>query len=92
MRGIAIVIEDGFIRGAITDGDIRRAINTYNGESLEKTAVELMTTHPITVKEDMMLVDAERLMQEHKIVSLLVVSPEDDQQLVGIIQRYALEI
>jgi CBS domain-containing protein len=51
-----------------------------------------MTTHPITVKEDMMLVDAERLMQEHKIVSLLVVSPEDDQQLVGIIQRYALEI
>jgi arabinose-5-phosphate isomerase len=92
MRGIAVVIEHGRIRGAITDGDIRRAINAYNGESLDKNAAELMTPHPITVKEDMMLVEAEKLMQEHKIVSLLVVSPGDDKQLVGIIQRYALEI
>ncbi len=92
MKGIAAVIENGCIQGAITDGDIRRAINAYNSESLNKTAMALMTPNPITVKEDFMLVDAEKLMQQHKIVSLLVVSQENDKQLVGIIQRYALEI
>lgn len=92
MKGIAVVIADHRIQGAITDGDIRRAINTFNSDSLTKTASQLMTPNPITVKEDMMLVEAEKLMQRYKIVSVLVVSCENDTQLVGIIQRYALEI
>jgi arabinose-5-phosphate isomerase len=92
MKGIAVVIDSGRIAGTITDGDIRRAINRYNGDSLNKTAAEIMTIEPITIREDAMLIDAEKTMHDNKIVSLLVVSVKDACKLEGIIQRYGIGI
>lgn len=89
MKGIAVVIEDEKIIGTITDGDIRRAINKYNGECLFLTAKEVMTTKPITISADLMLVEAEKLSRENKIVSLLVVDKLCPDKLVGIVQSHS---
>lgn len=92
MKGIAVVIRDGLIAGAITDGDIRRAISKFNGNALEQTACRIMTPDPITIREDALLVDAEKKMHDKKIVSLLVVSADNARKLVGIIQHYGIGI
>jgi arabinose-5-phosphate isomerase len=92
MKGIAVVIDTGGIAGTITDGDIRRTINGYNGDALNKTAAEIMTVEPVTISEDAMLIDAEKMMHDNKIVSLLVVSAEDKCKLEGIIQRYGIGV
>jgi arabinose-5-phosphate isomerase len=92
MKGIAVVIDSGRIAGTITDGDIRRTINRYNGDALNKTAAEIMTVEPITISENAMLIDAEKKMHDNKIVSLLVVSAEDKCKLEGIIQRYGIGV
>ena len=92
MKGIAVVIDNGCIAGTITDGDIRRTINGYNGDALNKIAAEIMTVDPITIRADAMLIDAEKKMHDNKIVSLLVVSAEDKCKLEGIIQRYGIGV
>jgi len=92
MKGIAVVIDTGRIAGTITDGDIRRTISRYNGDALNKTAAKIMTAEPITIREDAMLIDAEKKMHDNKIVSLLVVSAEDKCKLEGIIQRYGIGV
>lgn len=90
MKGIGVVVEDEAIQGVITDGDVRRAITAYNGSSLDRTARELMTPDPVTVSEDAMLTDAEALMQEHRVVTILVVASDDAKKLVGVVQRYGI--
>ena len=92
MKGLAVVIDTGRIAGTITDGDVRRAINRYNGDSLNKIAAEIMTVDPITIRADALLIDAEKKMHDNKIVSLLVVSTEDKCKLEGIIQRYGIGV
>jgi len=92
MKGLAVVIDTGRIAGTITDGDVRRAINRYNGDSLNKIAAEIMTVDPITIRADALLIDAEKKMHDNKIVSLLVVSTQDKCKLEGIIQRYGIGV
>lgn len=92
MKGIGVVVENDAIQGVITDGDVRRAITVYNGSSLDRTARELMTPNPVTVSEDAMLTEAELLMQEHRIVTLLVVAGDHPEKLVGVVQRYGIEL
>lgn len=66
--------------GIITDGDIRRHIET---NLLNKKASEIMTNKPITIKESLLAVEAIAIMNEKGITSLFVV---DDQNYVqGII-------
>jgi arabinose-5-phosphate isomerase len=91
MKGIAVVIRKDRIVGTITDGDICRSISAHNGHSLEKNAFQMMTANPIVISEDALLVDAEKMMLDNKIVSLLVVAKEDNRKLVGIIQYYGIE-
>ena len=91
MKGIAVVVSKGRIVGTITDGDICRSISVHNGHTLGKNAFQMMTTDPIVISEDALLIDAEKTMLDNKIVSLLVVSKEDQRKLVGIIQHYGIE-
>lgn len=71
--GLAVVADDGEIKGLITDGDIRRALFNYdNLNGLSATSV--MTRNPLTVNESEMFSDAENIMLKANITSLLVVS------------------
>ena len=72
--GIAAVVnEQDFLVGVITDGDLRRHIN----DLMSKTAGEIASLSPITVVRETFVVDALKLMQDNKITVLIVTSAEN---------------
>ena len=71
--GLAVVVDDGEIKGLITDGDIRRALFNYDSLN-DLSAASVMTRNPLTVNELEMFSDAENIMLKANITSLLVVS------------------
>ena len=55
--------DDGALQGLITDGDLRRALQT-NDDIREVRAGDLMTLRPVTISPDATLLDALRLMED----------------------------
>lgn len=86
--GLAMVVEQGQLKGIVTDGDLRRAWQRYQDLS-GKTIADLMTPSPRTIPSGTMLADAEQLLLQYKITSLIV---QDDPQgpPVGVLQLYAI--
>ncbi len=75
--GAALVMDGKQLCGLITDGDIRRAIQS--GKALESiTAADMMTTNPISVSKDLNLEKAMQLMEDrpHQLSVLLVLNPD----------------
>ena len=85
--GLIIVTRDNIIQGIITDGDIRRAMETNEENFFSLTASNLMSKNPKTINSNEKLVVASDMMSEAKINSLIV---SDDNKLIGIIQMYDL--
>jgi arabinose-5-phosphate isomerase len=79
---IGVVDGDGYLLGAITDGDLRRHIE----QGLDHTAAEFMTRNPKTVSPDALVDEALTLFEEYKITALFVVE-EDERGLkpVGVL-------
>ncbi len=71
-----IVDENGKLCGIITDGDIRRALKNIKTGQV-RYARELMTEHPRTVKNDMLMADAVHLMEKFRIMYLPVVDEKN---------------
>ena len=88
--GMLVIIKNKFIKGLVTDGDLRREIKNYNNNDLNK----FMTTMPLVVNENMPASKALAIMNEKKITSLLVVSDKQlfkpKKTLKGIIHIHAL--
>jgi len=84
--GLVVVMSDKNIKGIITDGDIRRAMEDEN-KFFSFSASELMTQKPKTINHDAKLTEVQALMTNTKINSVLVTK---DKMLVGIIQIYDL--
>jgi len=66
---VGVVDDDGYLLGAITDGDLRRHIE----QGLEHNAAEFMTRDPKTVAPDSLVDEALTLFEEYKITALFVV-------------------
>ena len=77
--GVTAVVEDGKVVGAITDGDLRRAIQ-HHAEIMKLQAKDIMTRKPKTIHEKTLAVDALQMMKDHQITNIFVVS-EDDRYL-----------
>ena len=88
--GLVVVLEDNKIKGVITDGDIRRAMETKEDEFFILKASDLMSQNPILIKSDAKLVQASEMMNKAKVNSLIVV--DNDNKLAGIVQMYDLGI
>jgi arabinose-5-phosphate isomerase len=69
----AVASADGKLLGIVTDGDLRRVMQTRQGNVLELTAADCMTRNPITLPRAELAAAALRLMEERKITSVLVV-------------------
>lgn len=82
--GVALVMEQGQLRGIITDGDIRRALSANGAATLQKNAQDLMTSNPKTIQANAYLAEAEQFMKEKKIHSLVVV--DENQAVVGLVE------
>ena len=85
--GLAVVLEEGKILGAVTDGDIRRTMQRDQDRFFELTVKDLMNNNPKTIKEDAKLSQAEKLMRQHNINSLIVVDANNN--LVGVIDAFS---
>ena len=77
--GVAALVEDGKLKGVITDGDLRRNLEGL----MERTAGEVATPNPRTVAPDALLTEALGMMNARKISSLFAV--EADGTLVGLV-------
>ena len=86
--GVAVILDEGKIAGIVTDGDVRRTMLKYGARFFDITADEIMTRTPKTVSVADRLTDAEQLMQDNKIHSLIVV--DRDGKLAGIVELYDL--
>lgn len=85
--GLAVVIDNGAIRGAITDGDLRRYFQKKEGKP-RTTAADLMTVHPKTIASNALAVEARELMERNSIHQLLIVDAH--QALVGVLHLHDL--
>ncbi len=68
--------EDGQLVGMISDGDLRRLLERDGGKALDHMASEIMNPHPITIDAAAFASSALALMEEKKITSLIVVTPD----------------
>ncbi len=87
--GLAIVQDANSTVGIITDGDIRRAMEEFEDTFFKLKAEYLMTKNPKTIQKEAKLIDAQNLMNDYKVNSLLVV---DNNKLCGVVQIYDLAL
>lgn len=71
MLGVTAVVDQGIIKGIITDGDLRRMLSTTD-DLTNIVASDIMSQNPRTIDSDAMAVDAKELMEEFEISQLLV--------------------
>ncbi len=86
--GMTVIVEaDGRLAGIFTDGDLRRALD--KGVDVRQTSIdEVMTVHGKTANAEMLAAEALKIMEDHKISSLVVI---DDQQMpVGALNMHDL--
>ena len=89
--GIVVITKKRYIKGLVTDGDLRRVLNN---PSKEKDLNKITRNYPLTTSENTSASKALGLMSEKKITSLLVVSDKDKNKknkiLKGIIHIHFL--
>jgi len=85
---VVVQSSDEKIIGVITDGDIRRAMQSMQEKFFELNASDLFTQKPKIIKPTMMVSDAEKIMFDNKITSVIVA---EDSKLKGILQLYQLK-
>lgn len=88
--GLVVIIDNNKIIGIITDGDIRRTMESREKDFFNLKAEDLMSNHPKLIYESDKLISASTIMSQHKINSLLVVNESND--LVGVVQVYDLGV
>jgi arabinose-5-phosphate isomerase len=86
--GMTCVVDaGGRLVGVFTDGDLRRQMpKTPN--VLELTAGDVMTQNPITIDRRMLAVEALRIMETHKVTSIVVIDAE--RLVLGVVHLHDL--
>lgn len=75
---VGVINNEGQLKGIITDGDLRRHLNT---DLLNQKAGLIMTLNPRIIKSDVLAVEALKIMNDSKITSLFVA----ESKILGII-------
>ncbi len=87
--GLTLVNQDIETVGVITDGDLRRLLNNKERNSWDTLAIDIMSENPISVQQGTSLSEAEEILRERKITSLLV--KNDLNKVIGVIQLFDLK-
>jgi arabinose-5-phosphate isomerase len=88
--GAVNVIDDaGRLAGVITDGDLRRAIQSHDAMSLTKLRCdELMTCHPTVASPELLAYDALQLMEDRPSQISVLPVVDDGRVCVGLIRLH----
>ncbi len=82
--GMTIVCDrEGFIKGIITDGDLRRGIQRWGERFFTMKAEEVMTKNPKTIYEEALAAKALAVMEQYSITALIV--PDGENRPKGVI-------
>ncbi|PJJ79372.1 KpsF/GutQ family sugar-phosphate isomerase [Mucilaginibacter auburnensis] len=84
--GLVIVGSADAVKGIITDGDLRRAL-LKNPDTSMLTVIGMMTSDPVIVDEETFISNAEQIMMERKITTLLIGLAEK-RAVTGVYQIY----
>ena len=86
--GMTVVTEDdGRLAGVFTDGDLRRTLD--RSIDVRQTIIDdVMTVHGKTARAEMLAAQALKIMEDHKISSLVVI--DDNHQAVGALNMHDL--
>ena len=85
MLGLALCIENGILKGIITDGDLRRALERNRDEEFfSLKAEDIMTKNPKCIESNQSLLEAEEIMNQCKITALPVL---ENMRPVGVIAK-----
>lgn len=82
--------EEGRVIGIITDGDIRRATEKWQKEFFDHTVGDILTRTPKMVLPTTKITEIQKLMNKHKVHSVLVV--DDTNKLMGVVDHYSCMI
>lgn len=88
--GLGVSLENDRVVGLITDGDIRRAMEKWQAEFFDKTVADIMTHEPKCVLPTTKITEIQRIMQRHKIHTVLVV--DNNRHLLGVVDHYSCMI
>jgi arabinose-5-phosphate isomerase len=86
--GMTCVVDDvRKLIGIITDGDLRR--HMINGPNfLERSAADVMTRQPVTVRRETLAAEALHVLEQRKITSIVVV--DDAEEVQGVVHLHDL--
>lgn len=70
-HGITVVFDGNDLKGVITDGDLRRALEV-NSDPMNISALDLMATNPKTISPNVLAKDALQVLRKYKIGQLVV--------------------
>jgi len=85
--GLAVVLDDGRLRGVITDGDLRRLMER-EADFLALTANEVMHAGGVCIPSDELATAALKLLEERRITSLVVC--DGDGNVEGVLHVHDL--
>lgn len=86
--GMTCVVDAaGTLAGIITDGDLRRHMSS-TPDVLSRTAGDVMTARPVTVRPDLFAVEALKILEERRISSLIV--SDTGERPVGVLHLHDL--
>jgi len=86
--GMTCVIDGrGALTGIITDGDLRRHM-TGTTNLLDRTASDVMTRNPVTIRRETLAAEALLVLEQRKITAIVVVN--EQHQVQGVVHLHDL--
>jgi arabinose-5-phosphate isomerase len=88
--GLIVICDGERVEGIVTDGDLRRAMESRQAEFFNIKAIDIASRNPKCINVNAKLIDAEKMMTQHKVNSLL--ATDDEGRLRGVIQIYDIKL
>lgn len=88
--GLIVICDGERIEGIVTDGDLRRAMESLKAEFFSIRAIDIATRSPKSINVNAKLIDAEKMMTQYKVNSLL--ATDDEGRLQGVVQIYDIKL
>ena len=88
--GLIVVVDNGQIVGIVTDGDLRRAMESLQAKFFDINVMDIATRSPKSINVNAKLIDAAKMMTQYKVNSLRVT--DDKGGLRGVIQIYDIKL
>lgn len=84
--GLCVATVNDKVVGIITDGDIRRAMESSQDRFFQLKVEDIMTRTPKTVVPDTKITEIEKILHTNKIHCVLVV--DEDRHLIGVVDSF----